>query len=65
MTVLYKATEAGNIPLTEDEEKQIRADWKYAEEQAAKPKAKSIEDKLAELEKRVKALEKVSTDDKK
>lgn len=63
--VLYKATEDGQIPMGAEEEAQIRADWKNFEDAAKKPKPKTLEEWTAEVDKRLKALEKVSTDDKK
>lgn len=56
--VLYKATEDGQIPMTEEEEAQIRADWAAAEKEAKKPKPKTIEDIVKDLDKRLTALEK-------
>ena len=56
--VLYKATEDGQIPMTEEEEAQIRADWAAAEKEAKKPKPKTIDDIVKDFEKRISALEK-------
>lgn len=56
--VLYKATENGQIPMTKEEEAEIRADWAAAEERQKAPKPKTMEDLIKDLDKRVKALEK-------
>lgn len=56
--VLYKSTADGQIPMTEEEEAQIRADWAAAEKEAKKPKPKTIEDIVKDLDKRLTALEK-------
>lgn len=56
--VLYKSTADGQIPMTEEEEAQIRADWAAAEKEAKKPKPKTIEDLVKDLDKRLTALEK-------
>jgi len=55
---LYKTTEEGNIPMTPEEEAEIRADWAAAEERQKAPKPKTLEDLIKDLDKRVKALEK-------
>jgi hypothetical protein len=51
---LYKATERGNVPMTKDEEDQIKADWAAAaaakEAEAAKPPKKTLEERVAALE---------------
>ena len=56
--VLYKSTEDGQVPMTAEEEAQIRAEWAEGEKEAKKPKRKNTEERLAELEERVKKLEK-------
>ena len=56
--VLYKSTEDGQVPMTAEEEAKIRAEWATAEKEAKKPKKKNAEERLAELEERVKKLEK-------
>jgi len=55
---LYKTTEEGNVPMTPEEEAEIRADWAAAEERQKAPKPKTLEDLIKDLDKRVKALEK-------
>lgn len=56
--VLYKATEDGQVPMTEEEEAQIRADWARHEKESRKEKPKTLADLVADLDKRVTALEK-------
>lgn len=56
--VLYKATENGQIPMTPEEEAEIRADWAAATKEAKKPRPKTIEELVKDLDKRVTALEK-------
>lgn len=52
--VLYRATDDGNIPMTEEEEAQIRADWAMAEAISAieetKPPEKTLEERVTALE---------------
>lgn len=55
---LYKSTEDGQIPMTAEEEAQIRAEWAAAEDEAKKPKKKNNEERLADIEDRLKKLEK-------
>lgn len=56
--VLYKATEDGQIPMTPEEEAEIRADWAAAEARQKTPKPKTLEDLIKDLDKRITALEK-------
>lgn len=56
--VLYKTTAEGRIPMTKEEEAQIKADWAQNEKDAKKPRPKTIEELVKELTDRVTALEK-------
>lgn len=56
--VLYKSTTEGRVPMTPEEEAQVKADWAAAEEEAKKPKKKNTEERLADIEDRLKKLEK-------
>jgi len=56
--VLYKATEDGQVPMTPEEEAEIRADWAAAEARQKVPKPKTLDEWIKDLDKRVKALEK-------
>jgi len=56
--VLYKATEDGQVPMTKEEEAEIRADWAAAEARQKAPKPKTLEDLIKDLDKRITALEK-------
>lgn len=62
---LYKTTEEGNIPMTPEEEAQVKADWARAEELAKQPKPKTDAERIADLELRVRVLERASIDGKK
>ncbi len=53
--VLYKATEAGNIPMTEEEEKEIRSEWSADK---ARPKRKTLEERVMDLEAAIEILSK-------
>jgi hypothetical protein len=56
MMVLYKATEAGNVPMTKEEEDEIRSEWE--KNKGRKVKSKTIEERIADCEARLKKLEK-------
>ena len=53
--VLYKATEAGNVPMTKEEEDEIRAEW--GKDKGRKEKGKTLEERIADCEARLKKLE--------
>lgn len=50
MEKLYKATADGNVPMTDEEEAQIRADWAASTKEAERPKPKTLEERVAALE---------------
>ena len=50
MEKLYKATPEGNVPLTDEEEAQIRAEWAESKKEAERPKSKTLEERVAALE---------------
>jgi len=54
--VLYKATESGNVPMSKEEEAEIRAEWDKNKDR--KVKQKTIEERLDDCEARLKKLEK-------
>jgi hypothetical protein len=54
--VLYKATESGNVPMSKEEEAEIRAEWDKNKDR--KVKQKTIEERVADCEARLKKLEK-------
>lgn len=58
--VLYKATADGQVEMTKEEEAQVRADWSKSEveKDKPKPKLKSIEDRVLDLEMAVELLSK-------
>lgn len=55
--VLYKATESGNVPMSKEEEAEIRAEWDKNKSNK-KVKQKTIEERVADCEARLKKLEK-------
>lgn len=55
--VLYKATESGNVPMSKEEEAEIRAEWEKSKDRN-KLKPKTIEERIADCEARLKKLEK-------
>lgn len=55
--VLYKATESGNVPMSKEEEAEIRAEWDKNNSNK-KVKQKTIEERIADCEARLKKLEK-------
>lgn len=56
--VLYRATKDGNVEMTKEEEAQIRADWAREEIRKDKPKPKSLEERVIDLETAVSILSK-------
>lgn len=54
--VLYKATESGNVPMSKEEEAEIRAEWDKSKDK--KVKQKTIEERIDDCEARLKKLEK-------
>lgn len=50
MEKLFKATPEGNVPMTDEEEKQIRAEWAESKKEAERPKPKTLEERVAALE---------------
>lgn len=54
--VLYKTTKEGRIPMTKEEEDSIRADWAEADNDPGPPK--TLDERVAELEKAVAKLNK-------
>ncbi len=54
--VLYKATEEGNVPMSKEEEAEIRAEWDKNKDR--KVKQKTIEERIEDCEARLKKLEK-------
>ena len=50
MEKLYKATAEGNVPMTDEEEAQIRAEWAESKKEAERPKPKTLEERVAALE---------------
>lgn len=55
--VLYKATESGNVPMSKEEEAEIRSEWEKSKDRN-KLKPKTIEERIADCEARLKKLEK-------
>ena len=55
--VLYKATESGNVPMSKEEEAEIRAEWEKSKDRN-KLKPKTIEERIADCEARLTKLEK-------
>ncbi len=53
--VLYKATEQGNVPMTPEEEAEVRGVWENTEKHP-KPKRKTLEDRVKDLESEVELL---------
>ncbi len=56
---LYKATKDGNIPMTAQEEAEIRAMWAANDSRPPAIKPKSVDERISDLEVRIAALEKV------
>lgn len=54
--VLYKATCDGEIPMTAEEEAEIKAQWAQGEKDMEKPKPPSLEERVAALETKVNKL---------
>lgn len=55
---LYKATKDGNIPMTAQEEAEIRAIWAANDSRPPAIKPKPMDERMADIEARVTALEK-------
>ena len=55
--VLYKTTKDGNIPMSPEEESAIRAEW-ASNSTSPKPKPKSLEQRVIDLETAVSFLSK-------
>ncbi len=53
--VLYKATKEGNVPLTKEEEAEIRASWS---DENVRPQKKTLEQRVIDLELAVSILSK-------
>ncbi len=56
--VLYKTTKEGAVPMTKEEEAEVRGDWAKAEKDKDRPKPKTLEERVIDLELAVSILSK-------
>ncbi len=52
---LYRATKDGEIPLTDEEETALRAEW-AENEKLPKPKHRTLEERISDIEADIKLL---------
>jgi len=57
--VLYKATDKGQLEMTKEEEEQVRSDWDNHKLNKNKPKPKTLEERVSDIELVISQLSKV------